>query len=63
MLTRCKRGMYIVSSRAFLHNGPGKDCIVGDFAKFVGDDIGWLEMKDVESGEFLVNPKKRDIEA
>jgi hypothetical protein len=55
--------MYIVSSRAFLHNGPGKDCIVGDFAKFVGDDIGWLEMKDVESGEFLVNPKKRDIEA
>ena len=59
MLTRCKRGMYIVTSQAFLHKGPGKDCIVGELGKYVGD-IGWLEMKDVESGEFLTNPKKRD---
>ncbi|KAF7336709.1 AAA-12 domain-containing protein [Mycena venus] len=62
MLTRCKRGMYIVSSQAFLHKGPGKDSIVGELSKYVGE-IGWLEMKDVESGEFLINPKKRNVEA
>lgn len=60
MLTRCKRGMYIVTSKAFVCNGPGKDSIVGQLSQHVGD-IGWLEMKDVESGEFLVNPKKRDL--
>ncbi|KAJ7274286.1 AAA domain-containing protein [Mycena haematopus] len=59
MLTRCKRGMYIVSSQAFLHKGPGKDSIVGELSKYVGE-IGWLDMKDVESGDFLVNPKKQD---
>jgi hypothetical protein len=53
--------MYIVSSQAFLHKGPGKDSIVGELSKYVGDE-GWLEMKDVESGEFLTNPKKRDLE-
>jgi len=62
MLTRCKHGMYIVSSQAFLHKGPGKDCIVGELSKYVGE-IGWLEMKEVESGEFLNNPKKQDTEA
>ncbi|KAJ7773407.1 AAA domain-containing protein [Mycena metata] len=60
MLTRCKRGMYIISSQAFLHKGPGKDCIVGELNQYVGE-IGWLRMKDLESGEFLTNPKKRVI--
>jgi len=60
MLTRCKRGMYIVTSQAFLLNGAGKDSIVGELSKYVGD-IGWLEMKDIEDGSFLDNPRKRAI--
>ncbi|KAJ7475943.1 hypothetical protein FB451DRAFT_263342 [Mycena latifolia] len=60
MLTRCKKGMYIVSSTAFISSGPGKDCIVGELSKYIGD-IGWLEMKEVESGEFLSNPRKREL--
>ncbi|KAJ7227297.1 P-loop containing nucleoside triphosphate hydrolase protein [Mycena pura] len=60
MLTRCKRGMYIVTSQAFLHNGVGKDSIVGELSKYVGD-IGWLEMKDIEDGNFLDNPRKQAI--
>ncbi|KAF7374797.1 AAA-12 domain-containing protein [Mycena sanguinolenta] len=59
MLTRCKRGMYIVSSRAFLHKGPGKGSIVSELSTYVGD-IGWLEMKDIETDDFLTNPKKQD---
>ncbi|KAK7033216.1 AAA-12 domain-containing protein [Favolaschia claudopus] len=59
MLTRCMRGMYIVSSKAFLHNGHGRDCIVGELSRYV-DEIGWLDIKDVESGEFLTDPRKRD---
>ncbi|KAJ7678920.1 P-loop containing nucleoside triphosphate hydrolase protein [Mycena polygramma] len=60
MLTRCKRGMYIVTSQEFLNKGPGKDSIVGDLSKHVGE-IGWLTMKEVDSGDFLTNPKIRDI--
>ena len=52
--------MYIVTSQAFLHNGVGKDSIVGELSKYVGD-IGWLEMKDIEDGNFLDNPQKRAI--
>ncbi|KAJ6513135.1 hypothetical protein C8R45DRAFT_962556 [Mycena sanguinolenta] len=59
MLTRCKRAMYIVSSQAFLHQGPGKNSIVGELSKYVGD-IGWLDMKDIETDDFLTNPKKRE---
>ncbi|KAF7327653.1 AAA-12 domain-containing protein [Mycena kentingensis (nom. inval.)] len=60
MLSRCKHAMYLVSSRAFLQNGAGKDCIVGELSEHVGD-LGWLEMKDLESGDFLVNPRKREV--
>ncbi|KAJ7104047.1 P-loop containing nucleoside triphosphate hydrolase protein [Mycena belliarum] len=31
-----------------------------DLSKYVGD-IGWLDMKNVISGEFLDNPRKRDM--
>ncbi|KAJ7067045.1 AAA domain-containing protein [Mycena amicta] len=60
MLTRCKRAMYIVSSKAFLQQGAGKNCIVGELAEHVGD-LGWLESKDLESGDFLDNPRKREL--
>ncbi|KAJ7126881.1 P-loop containing nucleoside triphosphate hydrolase protein [Mycena epipterygia] len=61
MLTRCKKGMYIVSSATFLGSGPGKDSIVGALSKYVGE-IGWLDVKDVENSEFLTNPRKRELE-
>ncbi|KAJ7734738.1 P-loop containing nucleoside triphosphate hydrolase protein [Mycena maculata] len=59
MLTRFKKGMFIVSSWAFLR-GPAKDCIIGKLSSHVGD-IAWLNMKEVESGEFLTNPRKREV--
>ncbi|KAF7312416.1 AAA-12 domain-containing protein [Mycena indigotica] len=60
MLTRCKRAMYIVSSKAFLKDGAGKDCIVGELGEHVGD-LGWLESQVLESGDFLDNPRKREV--
>lgn len=61
MLTRCKHGMFIITSHAFLTTGPGKNCLVGEFSQYVGN-VGWLNMEEIESGEFLVNPRKREIE-
>lgn len=46
MLTRCKKGMYILSSKSFL-NGNGRDSLVGDLAQEMGDKA-WLTVKDVE---------------
>jgi superfamily I DNA and/or RNA helicase len=46
MLTRCKRGMFICTSRAFL-NGQGSKTLVGQLLKHVGE-AGWLELDDLE---------------
>jgi len=52
MLTRCQRGMYIVSSRAFLE-GKGADSLVGLMAAELGKRPGaWLTYKDLEDGKF-----------
>ncbi|KAF7327625.1 AAA-12 domain-containing protein [Mycena kentingensis (nom. inval.)] len=59
MLSRCKRAMYIFSSRAFLQR-RGKDWLVGELSRHVGN-LGWLQMKDLEMCEFLTSPRKREI--
>lgn len=52
MLTRCQRGMYIVSSRAFLE-GKGANSLVGTMAAELGKRPGaWLTYKDLEAGKF-----------
>ena len=52
MLTRCQRGMYIVSSRAFLE-GKGADSLVGKMAAELGKRPGaWLTHKDLQEGRF-----------
>jgi len=52
MLTRCKRRMYIVSSKAFLE-GKGADSLVGEMAAELGKRPGaWLTLKDLEGGKF-----------
>jgi hypothetical protein len=50
MLTRCKKGMFIVSSRKFL-TGPGSSTLVGTLMEKMGPDA-WLEMEDIEGGNF-----------
>jgi len=52
MLTRCQRGMYIVSSRAFLE-GRGANSLVGMMAAELGERPGaWLSQRDLEKGKF-----------
>ena len=52
MLTRCQRGMYIVSSKAFLQ-GSGANSLVGMMAAELGKRPGaWLTRKDIEGGKF-----------
>ncbi|KAF5382186.1 hypothetical protein D9615_004444 [Tricholomella constricta] len=50
MLTRCKKGMFIVSSRNFL-TGRGANTLVGELMERMGAEA-WLEMKDLEAGNF-----------
>ncbi|KAI9440017.1 AAA domain-containing protein [Lactarius indigo] len=51
MLTRCQRGMYIVSSKAFLQ-GRGASSLVGMMAAELGNLPGaWLTQKDIEGGK------------
>ncbi|KAI9461671.1 P-loop containing nucleoside triphosphate hydrolase protein [Lactarius psammicola] len=50
MLTRCQRGMYIVSSKAFLQ-GKGASSLVGNMAAELGNGA-WLTQKDIEGGKF-----------
>ncbi|KAF8632282.1 hypothetical protein AX15_002018 [Amanita polypyramis BW_CC] len=51
MLTRCKRGMYIISSQKFLE-GPGANSLVGEMAKAAGFK-GWLDIAEIDTGDFL----------
>jgi hypothetical protein len=55
MLTRFKKGMFVVTSKKFLI-GPGKECLVEDIAQQVGEE-GWLTMDDVTKGKFF-GPRK-----
>lgn len=49
MLTRCKRGMFICSNKAFLEKDGAKS-LVGEMAAEFGEK-GWVDAKDLE--EFL----------
>jgi superfamily I DNA and/or RNA helicase len=51
MLTRCKKGMFIISSQKFLA-GPGACSLVGEMAKSAGA-VAWLDVAEIEAGEFL----------
>jgi superfamily I DNA and/or RNA helicase len=46
MLTRCRYGMFICSSQAFLL-AMGSKSLVGQLLKHVGEDA-WLDLKDIE---------------
>ncbi|EJD33894.1 hypothetical protein AURDEDRAFT_76602 [Auricularia subglabra TFB-10046 SS5] len=49
MLTRCKKGMYICTNRAFLKTPAAQDTLVGKMAKEWGGN-GWIRMADVVDG-------------
>jgi hypothetical protein len=51
MLTRCKRGMYICSSKLFLER-DGKESLVGTLARAYGEKA-WMTIQEVEEGKFL----------
>jgi hypothetical protein len=51
MLTRCKKGMFIVSSQTFLA-GPGANSLVGEMARAAGE-VAWLDVAAIEAGKFL----------
>jgi superfamily I DNA and/or RNA helicase len=51
MLSRCKKGMFIVSSQQFL-NGIGADTLVGQFLKDMAPAT-WLNYGDIKAGNFL----------
>lgn len=52
MLTRCQRGMYIVSSKAFLQ-GSGANSLVGMMAAELGKrPRAWLTRRDIDGGNF-----------
>ena len=48
MLTRCKKGMFIVTSRAFL-SGKASATLVGKLAQEWGPS-GWTDVKAIERG-------------
>ncbi|KAK7050877.1 hypothetical protein VNI00_004989 [Paramarasmius palmivorus] len=54
MLTRCKRGMIIVTSRAFLE-GVGSNSLVGDLKRHLEEKLGekaWLSEAELRDGRF-----------
>ncbi|KAF5342579.1 hypothetical protein D9611_001793 [Ephemerocybe angulata] len=53
MLTRCKRGMFIITSRKFMA-GVGGDSLVGELLDELEKDLGdkvWLSVEAIEKGE------------
>ncbi|ETW83206.1 hypothetical protein HETIRDRAFT_444627 [Heterobasidion irregulare TC 32-1] len=50
MLTRCKRGMYIASSKKFL-DGKGASSLVGKMAAHFGESA-WISWRDLVGGNF-----------
>ena len=55
MLTRFKRGMFVVSSKKFLA-GAGRNCLVGEIAAKIGSKA-WLNVNDIAKGNFF-GPRK-----
>ncbi|KAL0065073.1 hypothetical protein AAF712_007909 [Marasmius tenuissimus] len=54
MLTRCKKGMIVVTSRDFL-TGIGSQSLVGDLMKNLEERLkskAWLSKEEIESGRF-----------
>lgn len=50
MLSRCKKGMFIVSSPQFLKD-IAKETLIGQFLQEMKPAI-WLTSKDIEAGNF-----------
>ncbi|KAA1467651.1 hypothetical protein DENSPDRAFT_257146 [Dentipellis sp. KUC8613] len=50
MLSRCKRGMIICSSRGFL-NGPGSSSLIGQLAAECGDEA-WFTRQQILNGDW-----------
>ncbi|EAU85578.2 hypothetical protein CC1G_06291 [Coprinopsis cinerea okayama7 len=53
MLTRCKRGMYIITNRKFLE-GPGGDCLVGEMLDALEEKFGeqiWMTVDEIQAGQ------------
>jgi len=50
MLSRCKKGMFIVSSQQFLV-GVAAETLVGQFLKKMESPV-WLSVADIEGGNF-----------
>jgi hypothetical protein len=50
MLTRCKRGMYIVTSKKYMER-DGKESLVAKLANAYGEE-SWVGIQDVEELEF-----------
>ena len=51
MLTRCKRGMVIFTSKTFMEK-YGNNSLVGNLLQYYENDA-WLEIEDVESTAFV----------
>ncbi|KAK0479978.1 AAA domain-containing protein [Armillaria novae-zelandiae] len=49
MLTRCKKGMYILTSHKFM-DGAGAESLAGELAEHVGKEA-WLTVEDVKQGK------------
>ncbi|KAF9456618.1 AAA domain-containing protein, partial [Collybia nuda] len=58
MLTRCKKGMFIVSSHRFL-DGVGSTTLVGTLMEKMGSNA-WLEMEDIEKGKIFGEEEDRN---
>ena len=53
MLSRCKKGMFIVSKPHFLTE-IAKDSLIGQFVKKVSNPT-WLTLEDIQGTEFWEN--------
>lgn len=54
MLSRCKKGMFIVSKRHFLTGEIVKESLIGQFVNKVPNPT-WLTLEDVTGSEFWEN--------
>mgnify|MGYP001427369793 CR=1 FL=1 len=54
MLTRCKRGMYVVTSKKFME-GEGDESLVGELLEELEEQYGaekvWKTVEDITSGK------------
>lgn len=54
MLSRCKRGMVIFTSKTYItkHAGPGKS-IIGELISSYYEDQAWIEVGDLNTTTFV----------